>query len=253
MLVAHVLGMPRSQLFRVVAALEGEQAMRFQALLERRLAGEPLAYLEGTRGFWGLELAVDPRVLIPRPDSETLIELAVQQNLPEQGVVLDLGTGSGALLLAFLSERPAWTGVGVDRSSAALEVARGNAGALGFDTRARFVHGDWAEGLAPHSADLVLCNPPYIEPGEALGPGVEEHEPASALFTKEGDPYGPYTRVLTTVQPVLRPGGCLIFEVGDGRADGVAQTAASLGWTEQGRRRDLGGIERALAFAPVAG
>lgn len=248
MLAAHVLGVDRVQLVLRDELLNAEQRSRFETLLRRRAAGEPVAYLEGTRGFWGLEFAVDARVLIPRPDSETLIEAALAHSEQAPGVVSDWGTGSGALLLSFLHERPAWTGIAVDQSPDALAVAEHNARALGLIERTQLVVSDWGEGLDAACVDLILCNPPYIEPGEELGPGVAEFEPHAALFTESGQPYAPYERVLADAARVLRPGGLLIFELGRARLDGVARRAAQRGWTETDRRQDLGGVWRCLVL-----
>ena len=248
MLAAHVLGVDRVQLLLRDAPLDAGPRGRFESLLERRAAGEPVAYLEGSRGFWGLEFAVDARVLIPRPDSETLIEAALAHSEASPGVVSDWGTGSGALLLSFLHERPAWTGIAVDRSVEALAVAESNARALDLMDRTQLIASDWGAQLDDASVDLILCNPPYIEPGEELGPGVAEHEPHAALFTESGQPYAPYERVLTDAARVLRPGGRLIFELGRARMDGVARRGAQQGWSEVDRRQDLGGVWRCLVL-----
>ena len=248
MLAAHVLGVERSSLWKREEPLEPPLAERFAAFLQRRAAGEPVAYLEGSRGFWGLEFRVDPRVLIPRPDSEVLIEAALDLDLAAQGTVADWGVGSGALLLSFLHERPGWQGLAVDASADALAVARENAELLGLAARVRQVESDWGSALDHASVDLILCNPPYIEPGEELGPGVLEHEPAQALFTPPGQPYAPYERILQDAQRVLRPGGFLILELGRARIDGVAQRALDAGWRERDRRRDLGGVWRCLVL-----
>lgn len=253
MLAAHVLGVERARLVLREEPLDEEQRERFLELLRRRAAGEPVAYLEGSRGFWGLEFAVDARVLIPRPDSEVLIEAALA-HAPEGGrVVSDWGTGSGALLLSFLHERPAWTGIAVDQSADALAVAASNAERLGLAARCQFRESDWGAELAHASVDLILCNPPYIEPSEELGPGVAEFEPHAALFTATGRPYAPYERVLRDARRVLRPDGVLIFELGRARIDGVARRATEQGWTEIDRRRDLGGVWRCLALRRGAG
>lgn len=249
MLAAFVLGVERNQLLLRERALEPEAAAQFAQLLQRRAAGEPVAYLEGSRGFWGLEFAVDARVLIPRPDSETLIEAALDHAHAQAGVVSDWGTGSGALLLSFLSERPNWTGSGVDSSADALRLASDNAHALGLADRACFVQSDWGALLPDRSVDLILCNPPYIEPGEELGPGVAEYEPAAALFTEPGQPYAPYERVLQDAERVLRPDGQLVLELGRARLEGVARRADERGWQELDRRRDLGGVWRCLVLA----
>jgi len=225
-----------------------ELAARFAEWVRRHAAGEPLAYLEGSCGFYGAEFAVDARVLVPRADSEAVVECALDL-LPEsaRGVAADLGTGSGCLLLSILRARPGCRGLGVDRSAGALQVARANARSLGCAARASFVQSDWLEALRGPLA-LIVANPPYVEPGEELGPGVAEFEPAAALFTPPGAPLQAYERILARARAVLEPGGTLVFEVGYGRADAVAALAARGGWQEIGRRKDLGGIERALAF-----
>ncbi len=243
---------------RSTAALRhGERApqaalARFLDWLPRFGAGEPLAYLEGRAGFYGLNLAVDARVLVPRPDSESVVELGLDQlEVGAQGWIADLGTGSGCLLLAMLHERPHLRGLGVDRSAEALTVASQNASALGFATRCAFVQSDWMEGVRGPFA-LILSNPPYVAPGEELGPGVAEYEPHAALFTPRDQPLAAYARILSRAREALAPGGKLIFEVGAGRAQELSALARRQGWTEVGRQRDLGGIERALAFAPRA-
>lgn len=223
-------------------------AARFQEWLQRHAAGEPLAYLEGSCGFYGAEFAVDARVLVPRADSEAVVECALEL-LPERarGVVADLGTGSGCLLISILRARRECAGLGVDRSAGALQVARQNARELGCAERTAFVQADWLEAVRGPLA-LIVANPPYVEPGEALGPGVAEFEPHDALFTPPGDPLAAYRRILAQARAALAPGGTLVFEVGFERADAVAALASRCGWQEVARRRDLGGIERALAF-----
>lgn len=225
---------------------------RFAEWLQRHARGEPLAYLEGSCGFYGAEFAVDARVLVPRADSESVVECALEL-LPERarGVVADLGTGSGCLLISILRARPDCAGLGVDRSAGALQVARHNARELGCADRALFVQADWLKAVRGPLA-LIVANPPYVEPGEELGPGVAEFEPHTALFTPPGEPLHAYSSILMQARVALQPGGTLIFEVGFGRADAVAALAARWGWREIARRKDLGGIERALAFRALA-
>ena len=179
LLLAHALGLSREAL--LLGATRRPVPEAFEALIARRLRHEPIEYIIGQKEFWGLTLRVTPDVLIPRPDSETLIDAALGlfkgRRAPQN--ILDLGTGSGALLLAALSEWPEARGVGVDASAAALDVARGNAAALDLAERACFQQGDWCAGLSG-PFDLILCNPPYIETTAPLAPNVRDHEPHGA-------------------------------------------------------------------------
>jgi len=227
-----------------------EEESRFREWIGRRARGEPAAYLTGVEEFYGLRLGTGPEVLVPRDDSEVLVEEALAF-LPQDRAarILDLGTGSGCLLLAVLHHRPRVRGLGVDRSRGALEAARANAVRLGLDGRARFLQASWLEALHGERFDLILCNPPYVEPGEAVAFGVAEFEPAVALFTPPGRPYRAYEAILTRTAEVLRPGGRLILEVGAGRAKAVATLGAAARGLEFVKvRRDLGGIERAVVL-----
>jgi release factor glutamine methyltransferase len=218
----------------------------FDALIERRLGHEPVAYIVGSQEFYGLELAVTPAVLIPRGDSEVLIEAALAAK-PEASRVLDCGTGSGALLLAVLAELPAALGIGIERSSEALAVAADNAARLGLSDRAQMVRRDWHQpGWADQLGqfDLILANPPYVESDADLAASVREHEPAEALFAgKDGlDDY----RVLIPQLPLLlAPAGLAIVEIGASQADLVSAIAAAAGFTIT-LLRDLANRPRAL-------
>jgi release factor glutamine methyltransferase len=250
LLLAHVLGLRPRALPPSDAAVDRDV---LGALVARRAAREPLAYITGTAGFWSFEVAVSPATLIPRADSETLIEAAVAA-FPRRGVVgrvLDLGTGTGCLLLAALTEFAAAFGVGVDRVAAAASLAADNAARLGLDERARFVVGDWAAALAGRF-DLVLCNPPYIGKAEIAGlmPEVALHEPVSALAAG-GDGLAAYARLLPAMPALLTPGGIAIFELGRGQAEAVSELARRAGFAEVATRRDLGGIERALVLSGI--
>jgi release factor glutamine methyltransferase len=240
-LLAHLLGCTRGELL-----LRGDReidASAFAALVARRAAGEPVAYITGEREFWSLPLRVTPDVLIPRPDSETLVEAALAAG--ERARVLDLGTGSGALLLAVLSEWPDATGLGVDASAAALAVARGNADALGLAGRADFRLGDWGAGLDERFG-LVLCNPPYVEEGAALAPDVRAFEPASALFAGE-DGLADYRRLVPQLPELLAEGGVAVLEIGWQQAEAVSALAAEAGLVGE-VRCDLAGRDRALVL-----
>jgi release factor glutamine methyltransferase len=248
MLYAAALGIER-RLLLCSQDLEPtpEQLATFDRNVLRRLQGEPVAYIEGWRGFFGLEFRVDERVLIPRADSECLVETALAflpDNRPAQ--VLDVGTGSGCLLLAVLHHRALALGVALDRSAGALEVARSNAAELNLQPRVRFLQGAWLAALAPGSIDLILANPPYVEPAEKLGPGVAEFEPHLALFTPCDQPYFAYEAIYQNAAAVLKPGGRLLFEVGRGRASKVASMASRFGLKVLQTVQDLGGIERVI-------
>jgi release factor glutamine methyltransferase len=241
-LLAHLLGIGRLAL--LLAQNRDIDAAAFNALVDRRAAGEPVAYITGEREFWSLDLMVTPDVLIPRPDSETLIEAALAAFAGSAPVsILDLGTGSGALLLAALDCWPAAFGVGVDRSEAAARVARGNAQRLGIP--AAFVVGDWATALDARF-DLVLANPPYVEAHAELARDVRDHEPASALFA--GDDGLDAYRVLVPALPALiADGGAALLEIGATQADAVADLAAQAGLAAH-LHRDLAQNPRCLAL-----
>ena len=219
---------------------------QFADLLARRVAHEPMAFLVGSQGFWTLELAVSPATLIPRPDSETLIEAAMAA-FPDRAAVrrvLDLGTGTGCLLLAALVEFPAAFGVGIDLVADAASLATRNAAANGLADRAAFLCGDWAGAIAG-SFDLILSNPPYIETTDIAGlmPEVARFEPASAL-DGGADGLDAYRIIVPMLPNLLAPGGVAILELGQGQADAVAALARTAGFTTV-TRDDLGGTARA--------
>jgi release factor glutamine methyltransferase len=213
------------------------------------VAREPLALIVGRREFWSLDLAVSPATLIPRPDSETLIEAVVSAftGRPPPRQVLDLGTGTGCLLLAALSEFPASFGIGVDRSAEAAALAAGNAASLGMADRAVFLCGDWASALNARF-DLVLCNPPYIPSSELAGlmPEVAHYEPRSALDGGE-DGLSAYRRLVPELHRLLSQDSAAIVELGVGQAETVAGMAREAGFAT-GLRHDLSGIPRALVL-----
>lgn len=222
----------------------------FRALLARRAAREPMAFLRGRQGFWTLDLEVSPVTLIPRPDSETLISAALTARPDRNAVrrILDLGTGTGCLLLAALTEFPAAYGIGVDLAPAAAALAARNARATGLAGRCAVVCGDWAAALAGRF-DLVLCNPPYIESAAiaALMPEVARHEPRRAL---DGGPDGlhAYRAVLAALPRLLAPGGIAVLELGAGQAGAVAALARAAGFGPPVLSHDLAGIARAAAL-----
>lgn len=242
LLMAHALGVERDAL--LLGDPDWSAPATFDALVQRRLAHEPVAYIIGRRDFWTIRLEVGPDVLVPRPDSETLIEAAVDHfggRGPE--TVLDLGTGPGTLILAALAQWPEARGMGVDASPEALAYAERNAAALGLADRATFRQGDWAEGL-DGCFDLILCNPPYIEASAALPPDVAEWEPAGALYAG-ADGLDAYRLLAPQIAGLLAPGGIACVEIGLGQRDPVAALFAAQGFTIE-TRADLSGIERAL-------
>jgi release factor glutamine methyltransferase len=245
LLLGHALGLSQEALLRDRHA--PVSAAVFDALVARRAAHEPLALIVGRREFWGLDLAVSPVTLIPRPETETLIEAAIEA-FPDRAAVhdvLDLGTGTGAALLATLSEFPAAFGVGVDLNPAAAVLAAGNAARLGLAARAAFLSGDWAAALAGRF-DLVLSNPPYIASGAiaALMPEVARFEPRAAL-DGGADGLDAYRHVTAGLPRILAATGMAILEVGTGQADAVGAIARIVGFSAD-VRADLGGIPRAV-------
>ena len=240
LLLAHALGIERQAL---LLDLDRPVPPTFAALADRRAQHEPVAYITGTRGFWTIDLHVAPGVLIPRADSETLIEAAVDhfgERTPRS--ILDLGTGSGALLLAALDQWSGATGVGVDQSDAALAIAAGNAERLKMGSRARIVRGGWAGDGGLY--DLILCNPPYIAEGEPLPPEVATYEPASALFAGP-DGLDDYRAIAPLLRGQLAPGGAAILEIGSTQAEAVTALLEAQGFAVA-LRQDLGGRPRAL-------
>jgi release factor glutamine methyltransferase len=250
LLMAHALGLERSAML----LRQGELAVPagFADLIERRIAHEPVAYIIGRQAFWDLELAVTPDVLIPRADSETLINAAIEAWGGGHGPkrVLDLGTGSGALLLATLSVFPQSVGMGLDASKAALTVAHGNAAQLGFGARSQWLHRDWRQPGWNETLgrfDLVLCNPPYVEDQADLAPMVADFEPHSALFAGP-DGLDDYAILIPQIPQLLNPDGSAIFEIGHRQADAVSDLASKAGLSTE-MRRDLAGKPRALRFS----
>lgn len=243
-LMAHAFGVSRSDL--LLRHMRDPEPAGFAALVERRAASEPVAYIVGNQDFFGLTLAVSPAVLIPRGDSEVLVEAALAAR-PDAKRVLDCGTGSGALLLAVLDNLSGATGIGIDRSASALAVARGNAEATGLANRAEmrladWDQADWSAGLGQF--DLILANPPYVEEAADLDPSVRAYEPSGALFAGiEGlDAY----RVLIPQLPrLLAPGGAALIEIGHAQAGPVAAIAQGSGF-ECRLHQDLGGRPRVL-------
>lgn len=247
-LMAQVCGTDRETMLLSGMAFEAPAA--FQPLLDRRMAGEPVAYITGRRAFWTIELEVGPGALIPRPDSETLIEAALDHfgtDGPE--TILDLGTGPGTLLLAALDQWPRATGLGVDASQTALTFASRNANRLGFSDRAEFRQGDWCEGLE-RRFDIILCNPPYVEAGAELPRDVVAFEPALALFAGE-DGLDAYRRLAPHIGGLLNGGGIACIEIGAGQEADVRSLLD--GYSLRVRSRsDLGGHVRCLVASHLS-
>ena len=246
LLMAHALGVTRSDM--LLRHQSNRVPEGFPALVDRRATHEPVAYITGMQEFYGREFRVTPDVLIPRGDSETLIEAALE--LGARAVrVLDLGTGSGALLLTVLAENDSAAGVAVDRSSTAIDVAKANAAALGLDDRANFVVEDWREhGWADDlgAFDLILCNPPYVETNAELDPDVRDHEPASALFAgPEG--LDDYRLIIPELRKLLNQDAIAIFEIGAFQALAVGEIAEKAGFVVE-IRQDLANRPRALVL-----
>ena len=248
LLLLHTLSLPRTILYTYPGRLlnEREQAA-FAAAVARRLTGEPMQYITGVQEFYGLALAVTPAVLIPRPETELLVE-AVLQRLPPNGAlrIADVGTGSGAIAIALASHMPEARIVAVDCSREALAVARRNAAAHGVAGRIEFVEGDLLRDLASAARfDAVVSNPPYIPLGDRAGleRQVREFEPATALFAGQ-DGMSMYDRLLPEAWTCLQPGGLLAMEIGAGQREAVA--ARLQGWTAVQFLEDLRGIPRTV-------
>lgn len=242
LLAAHALGTSREAL--LLGRLDDAAPAKLEPLIVRRLAHEPVAYITGLRDFWTIELEVGPGVLIPRPDSETLIEAAVEHfGKAGPARVLDLGTGPGTLLLAALAQWPAATGLGVDRSPDALRYARRNAERVGCADRAAFRLGDWAQNVEGRF-DLVLCNPPYVESDARLDAQVAGYEPAEALFAGP-DGLDDYRTTIPQLHALLSPRGMIAVEIGATQGEAVSSLFRNAGLTPE-IRRDLGGRDRAI-------
>jgi release factor glutamine methyltransferase len=244
LLLAHALGVGRARLRshgEEVAAADA--AARFLALIDRRAAGEPVAYILGRKNFWTLELAVSAAVLVPRPETELLVERALTLDPADEARVADLGTGSGAIALAVASARPRWQVVATDISAAALAVARANAVALGLE-RVEMVRGDWLTCLPARTFDLLLSNPPYVAPQDpALRTPELTREPRLALVADQ-DGLAALRAIVRAAPPHLEPGGWLLLEHGATQAAAVAGALVARGFAQVRSHRDLAGRER---------
>lgn len=243
---------PAKQLADPQRLLDAAACSRSRAVLDRVLAHEPLSRILGRREFWGLDFGLSAATLDPRPDSETLVE-AVLQHLPDRSAplrLLDLGAGSGCLLIALLSELPAANGVGVDIAEEAARTARSNAAALGFAGRASFLVGDWGAALAGRF-DVIVANPPYIATAAIaeLPPEVVRYDPRRAL---DGGPDGldPYRAIAADLPRLLKPGGIFAGEIGLGQAGATVAILRASGFGMETVARDLAGIARCLVARP---
>ncbi len=241
-LLCHALGIPRVALItQSERALTDEEAARLSALVARRLAGEPIAYIVGQREFFGLAFRVNEAVLIPRPDTELLVELALER-LPPRARMLDMGTGSGAIAVAVAHTRPDADVTALDASEAALAVARDNAQANG--ARVRFLHSDWFGALGGERFDLIASNPPYIASGDAhLAQGDLRFEPTGAL-TDGADGLSALRTIVAGAPVHLEAGGWLLLEHGYDQAAQVRALLSAQGFGEVRSWCDLAGIER---------
>ena len=252
LLLLHATGWDRARLLAAQdEPLPEPERARFQELVAQRARRRPLQHLVGRVSFWRQELLVDERVLIPRPDTEILVERALAElKAVERPVLVDVGTGSGCIALALAAERPDAEVHALDVSPDALEVARENARRNGLQERVRFHQGDQ---LAPLQAlfgrlDAVVANPPYVDPADepGLAPEVAVHEPRVALFDRDG-PYGAYARLAPQARDALRPGGWLLVEIGAGMQARVEELLRAAGLEVREASRDLNGIVRVAA------
>ncbi|CAN7616511.1 peptide chain release factor N(5)-glutamine methyltransferase [Massilia sp. LjRoot122] len=241
-LLCHALGLPRVALItQSERALSADEAARLGALVQRRLDGEPIAYIVGEREFFGLPFKVGPGVLIPRPDTELIVELALER-LPQGGRLLDMGTGSGAIAVACAHTRKDADVTALDLSDAALVIARANAAANGATVR--FLRSDWFAAVGEERFDIIASNPPYIAAGdEHLSQGDLRFEPPGAL-TDHADGLSALRSIIAGAPTHLAPGGWLLLEHGYDQSAAVRALLAARGFGEVQSWRDLSGIER---------
>ena len=244
LLLVHILGTSRARLrSHPEEAASAAQSRRYTELLERRATGEPLAYVIGRRDFWSLRLTVTPAVLVPRPETELLVERALALRHEEFGRVVDLGTGSGAIALTLASERPGWQVAATDVSEEALAIARTNAESLDLK-RVQFLHGSWFEPLVGRTFDLIVSNPPYVaEDDPAMQDPALRHEPRGAL-TPGGDGMASLRAIIAAAPDYLERDGWLLLEHGSDQAADVTRELVARGLRHVRSHRDLAGHER---------
>jgi release factor glutamine methyltransferase len=256
LLVGHALGLDHAGLVSAARrSLDQAERASIATLVARRLAGEPVARITGIKEFWGLPLALSPAVLVPRPETETVVEQALAALDQSPGLeprsralrIADLGTGSGAIMLALLSELPNAFAVGTDRDPAALAIARHNARRLGLDARARFIACDFGRALAP-GFDLVVTNPPYVASDDiaTLAPEVRDFDPRGAL-DGGSDGLAAYRAIAADARRLVAPNAHFIAEFGIGQGDAVAALFAAAGFVDIRIAPDLAGIARTIA------
>src|SRR6185437_3699559 len=256
LLMAHALGIDRAELMaNGERALSTEQAKAIDVLAARRLRREPVSRIFGEREFWTLTLIITPDVLVPRPETETVVEAALDALLTlklEKLRILDIGTGSGALLLALLRELPNAIGTGTDISSAALEIARANTARYDLGLRYAFIACDIAAGVSG-PFDLIVSNPPYVARGEiaTLAPEVRDYDPPIAL-DGGSDGLDGYRAIAADARRLLAPGGRLIVELGAGQEGAVRTLFTNAGLNVAAAHNDLAGIPRALSAAAAS-
>jgi release factor glutamine methyltransferase len=246
-IIAHLLGVNRAYLVaNPLRVLTETEDARVDMMVSQRAAGQPVAYLLGSREFYSRDFAVGPEVLIPRPETEVLVEVALAKLRPKATpAVLDLGTGSGAIALTLACERPDARVTATDASAAALDVARGNAAALGCAERVRFLEGSWYAPVAGERFDLVVANPPYVAAGdEHLESGDLRFEPSAALTDGSADGLDSIRAIVAGALAHLAPGGWLLFEHGFDQSEPVRQLLIAAGFTERVSIPDLAGIPR---------
>ena len=247
-LARHVLGWDRASLLaRGRDAATAEFIRRFDAAIDRRAAREPVALITGIREFWGLEFEVTSDVLIPRPETELIVEAALAARAETPQRIADVGTGSGCLAVALAIEFPRSRIVAGDTSEPALRVARRNAMRHGVEERIAFVRADLLEAL-PGPFDLIVSNPPYVPDADPLPPDVACYEPAGALFAGP-DGLAVIRLLIPDALPLLAPGGTFIVEFGFGQADGVQALARAAGWRRIELKNDLQGIPRVAVMS----
>lgn len=254
LLTGHVLGLDLTGMITAAERrLTQDESARLEDFARRRLAGEPVARIVGEKEFWGLPLQLAPATLVPRPDTETVVELALELLRAGGGLdrplrIADLGTGTGAILLALLSELPAATGTGTDISEAALQTATANAARAGLSERAAFIACDYASGLSGRF-DLIVSNPPYIRSADigSLAPEVRNHDPLAAL-DGGADGLDAYRALVPQAASLLAPGAALVVEAGSGQSGQIQALMVAAGLTPAAApKADLAGIPRAVA------